>query len=122
MCIYIYILYYIAVTLVGRVPWLASMLYEQYTKGWKPTKLLGGLEQKGQKTVWRTSKAKAYPERLSKAIALAHLRHLGISKFEGTEDDPGLQEVLAKLAVVHDPYDLNAAGTTMMADYHARKV
>jgi|Cyp1metagenome_2_1107374.scaffolds.fasta_scaffold47633_4 hypothetical protein len=37
-------------------------------------------------------------------------------------DPEGLPEVLAKLAMVHDPYDLNAAGMTMMADYHARKV
>lgn len=111
------------VILAGRVPWLASMLYEQYDKGWKPTEVLGGLEHQGQKRTWKTSKAKAYPERLSKAIAMAHLRHLELSTFEGREDDPeGLQEALLKLAGVHDPYDLNATGTTMMADYHDRKV
>jgi len=111
------------VMLAGRVPWLASMLYEQYAKGWRPTETLGGLEQQGKKAVWKTSKAKAYPERLSKAIAFAHLRHLEVSQFEGTEIDPeGLQEVLTKLAGVHDPYDPTATGTTMMADYHARKI
>lgn len=69
--------------LAGRLPWLASMLFAHYSKGWKATEVLGGREG---------------------------------SACEGTEMDPeGLPEVLAKLVMVHDPYDLNAAGMTMMA-------
>lgn len=92
---------------------------DHYDKGWVATETLGGREGSG----WRTSKAKAYPERLSKVIAYAHLKHLECAKYEGTEPDPeGLQLALNKLAQLHDPYDENAAGTKMMADYHARKI
>ena len=60
-------------------------VHQRMETNWNP----GWTWAKGAtKIVWRTSKAKADPERLSKAIALAHLRHLEISKFEGTEDDP----------------------------------
>ena len=107
------------VLLTARLPWLASMLFDHYDKGWVATETLEGREGSG----WKTSRAKAYPEKLSKVIAHAHLRFLEDADFEGTELDPeGLQFALDKLARLHDPYDEHAVGTRMMADYHAKDI
>ena len=105
--------------LTGRLPSLAALLYANYSKHWRATEVLCGREGKS----WRTSKAKAYPERMSMVIAHAHLQHFETLSEEGDEPDPaGLSEVLEKLAQVHDPYDIFAEGTAMMSDYHGRKV
>ena len=83
------------------------------------TEVLCGREGKS----WRTSKAKAYPEKMSMVIAQAHLQHFETISEHGEEADPdGLSEVLEKLAQVHDPYDIFAGGTVMKSDYHGRKV
>ena len=102
--------------LTGRLPGLASLIFQNYTKGWKATEVLCGKEGRQ----WKTAKAKAYPERMSQAIALAHLQHLEGVQTEGTEEDPEeLPHILERLAQIHDPYDVHAKAT-MMADYHRR--
>ena len=105
--------------MVGRLPWFASMIFSHNDKNWRATEVLGGREGKR----WKTTKAKEYPVKMSKVIAQAHLRHCGEIEVEGTEKDPdGLQDALRKLVGVHDPYDIFAASTHMMSDYHARKI
>ena len=106
------------ILLTGRLPTMASLLFQNYAKCWRATEVLCGKEGK----TWKTSKAKAYPERMSKAIAMAHLQHFEEVQTDGTEADPAeLPFILEKLAQVHDPYGILAKGTTMMADYHRRK-
>ena len=105
--------------LTGRLPNLAALLYASYSKRWRATEVLCGR----QGGTWRTAKAKAYPERMSMVIAQAHLQHFEVVMEDGVEPDPiGLQEVLAKLAKLHDPYDIWAEGTVMMPDYHGKHV
>ena len=56
-------------------------------------------------------------------IASSHLQHYASLAFDGEEKEPEeMQELLSKLAQVHDPYNLNAVGITMKADYHARPI
>ena len=100
--------------MVGRLPAFAALVFANYDKQWRPTEVLGGREG----NQWRTSKAKAYPQKLSMVIAQAHLHHLGTIEMEGDEEAPeGLQHALSRLAQVHDPYDCTATGTKMLADY-----
>ena len=105
--------------LTGRLPWFAQMVFAEYEKGWKATEILSGKDSGG----WRTLKAKAYPQKLSMVIAHSHLAHFAGLTFDGVEEEPcGLSEVLLKLAQVHDPYNPDAVGTTMRADYHAKPI
>ena len=105
--------------LLGRLSKFAELIFANYDKSWKASEVLSGKE--GQS--WRTSKAKAYPEKLSKVIALAHLHHFESLTFEGEEDEPAeMLHVLEKLATMHDPYNPDAANTTMRSDYHARRL
>ena len=104
--------------MIGRMPWFSSMIFSHYQKHWRATEVLGGRDG----TKWRTSKAKEYPIILSKIIAQSHLAHWSTCRTEGLEVEPeGLHSALSKLSNLHDPYDPNALGTTMKADYHARK-
>ena len=105
--------------LIGRMPTFAQMVFAQYERGWRATEILSGKEGKG----WATSKAKAYPTRLCKVIASSHLQHFASLSFEGEDPEPlEIPELLSKLAQVHDPYNPNAVGTRMTADYHARPI
>ena len=105
--------------LIGRMPTFAQMVFAQYERGWRATEILSGREGKG----WKTSKAKAYPTKLCMVIASSHLQHYASLAFDGEEKEPEeMQELLSKLAQVHDPYNLNAVGITMKADYHARPI
>ena len=105
--------------LTGRLPWFAQMVFAEYEKGWKATEILSGKDSGG----WRTLKAKAYPQKLSMVIAHSHLAHFAGLTFDGVEEEPcGLRDVLLKLAQVHDPYNPDAVGTTMRADYHAKPI
>ena len=105
--------------LIGRLSSFAARVFAHYDPHWRPTEVLTGKD--GQS--WRTSKAKAYPTQLSKVIAQSHLHHFESLTFEGQEDEPAeMQFILEKLAQMHDPYDPNAANTTMKSDYHARKL
>ena len=82
---------------------------------WKPTEWLGGKSN----GVWRTSKAKVYPEKLCKVLALSHDKHAVQLQCEGTEDIPDhLSPVIKALTAIHDPYDETATGTTMQYDSH----
>ena len=105
--------------LLGRLSKFAELIFANYDKSWKASEVLSGKE--GQS--WRTSKAKAYPEKLSKVIALAHLHHFESLTFEGEAEEPAeMLHVLEKLATMHDPYNPDAANTTMRSDYHARRL
>ena len=101
--------------LTARLPGLAESLYSHYDKHWQPTERLGGKSQ----GVWRTSKAKVYPEKLCRVIAFAHFQHAASLQCEGFDEVPEtLHPLIATLTAVHDPYDQNASGTTMKADFH----
>ena len=49
----------------ARLPDLAPQIFSQYDLQWRPTETLGGKAN----GVWRTSKAKVYPEKLCRALA-----------------------------------------------------
>ena len=49
---------------------------------------------------------------------MAHMRHAELQVCDGEETLPlKVQEVINALSKVHDPYDLEATGTSMCADF-----
>ena len=103
----------------ARLPDLAQQIYSQYDLHWRPTEALGGKAN----GVWRTSKAKVYPERLCWALAQSHIRHAETLQCEGCESLPEhLEEVIAALSGIHDPYDETATNEFMQADFHKHSI
>ena len=100
--------------LAARLPDLASQLYSSYDPSWKASEWLGGKVGK----TWRTTRAKVYPRKLCRVLAMAHMRHAELQVCDGEETLPlKVQEVINALSKVHDPYDLEATGTSMCADF-----
>ena len=99
----------------ARLPHLASAIYEQYDRHWKPQIVLGGkCHTTGS---WKTSQAKEYPERLSFVIASQLCMHAeNIATEEDEIEPPELEQALAAL---HgwDPYNVGH-GDAMQSDYH----
>ena len=100
--------------LLGRLRSFAVKVFGSYDMSWRPTTFLGGFDAHSK--TWKTSRAKVYPTRFSRAIAEAHLIHAASLDVEGTEEEPqGLERALEKLASVLDSYDGSTTGA-MQAD------
>ena len=99
----------------ARLPRLAANIFSKYDRSWRPSQTLGGWCPETR--TWRTSAAKAYPERLSQAIAEEILDYSQRVNSEGESTFvPGLEEALTALTQ-WDPYWFGEGG--MMAhDYH----
>ena len=99
-----------------RLPELPSLLFGAYDVKWKPREVLGGLDEKG---VWKTMKAKAYPERMNAVLADAYSKFFHKCHREGHSRDPeDLGVALEALTGFWDPYVSNAKGSVMAKDYH----
>ena len=95
---------------------LATDLVQHYDRSSQPTELGG---KSG--TEWKTARAKVYPYKLCKVLAMAHLRHARTLRCEGEELVPeGVQAAIDALPFVHDPYDENAQGVQMCSDFQIR--
>ena len=99
----------------ARLPTLPGSLYSEYDLRWKPSMVLGGIcKETGR---WKTSAAKAYPERLCKALAHAVLCFADGIEEDGEEADPAnLTLALAELCC-WDPYGYGG-GEIMCSDYN----
>ena len=53
-----------------RLPHLPGALYRAYDPSWRPSETLGGFDSDGS---WRTTKAKAYPDRMNQVLSAAYV-------------------------------------------------
>ena len=101
--------------LAARLPYLPSEIFGQYDTSWRPTMMLGGRCQ--QTKAWKTTQAKAYPERLCFALAKQYCWFADQAPCESFHPDPpGLTAALEALTR-WDPY-LTGVGDEMVSDYH----
>ena len=100
--------------LVGRLPLLKHHLFASYDAGWRPTTVLGGLDDDG----WRTAAAKAYPSRLCEILARNYLWFASQAPTSGIEDDPPQLAAARKILCNWDPY--TDGTTSFFRDYHCR--
>ena len=102
--------------LLGRLPWMAEMLYQAYDRKWVATENLGGWNQ--EQGEWNTAKAKAYPVRMSQTMAAAYHRYVESIAVEGHEPEPHNLEPALKALASWDPYADDGKSSFMKSDYH----
>ena len=100
--------------LYGRLPTLPKWIFSSYTPGWKATETLGGKSGKQ----WKTSAAKAYPERMCEAMASAYEDFATGLQCEGHQAISGELQAAIDALSNWDPYDESGVQTDMKADYH----
>ena len=100
--------------LSAKLPHIASAIYSNYDKTWRPSMVLGGVDPSGKG--WKTSAAKAYPRLLCQIIAQQFAWYVQQVPTEGSTQVPEeLDEVLCHLCC-WDPYIGQA--DEMQGDYH----
>ena len=100
--------------LSARLPLLDQHLYASYQPGWRPTKVLGGVEN-GE---WRTAESKVYPVKLCCIIAKQLLWHNSqVAGCDDVVDLAFLQDAREALASTWDDY--GGENAVMCKDYFA---
>ena len=99
-----------------RLPHLPKAIYSAYDPGWRCSEVLGGQDTDGS---WKTTKAKAYPDRMNRVLSEVYLTFLdSCPRQDYVAEPPQLQAALKALTGFWDPYVDSTRGAVMTRDFH----
>lgn len=99
-----------------RLPHLPQAIFSAYDPGWRRSETLGGQDTDGS---WKTTKAKAYPDKMNRVLSEVYLKFVESSlRLDYVAEPPQLQAALAALTGFWDPYVDSTRGAVMARDFH----